>query len=142
MFGKLSDSILRNLPKMAILLISLIVIHCLATCFSIVLLGDKNLVSQNLFKPVNIISLILNWKFILAMSLAILARVSFVLINSTLLKTPSLASAATTITVFITTISLIFVLTANHFFLNETLNLRQGIGAMIVLAGVFIMLTK
>jgi drug/metabolite transporter (DMT)-like permease len=86
--------------------------------------------------------LIINWRFILAMSLAIMARVSFMLINSTLLNIPSLAPAATTITVFITTLSILFILVANHFILNETLSLRQAIGAAIIITGVFVILSK
>ena len=131
-----------NFSKMIFLVLLLVLVHCLATCFSIVLLGDKGLMGHNLFKPANMVALLFNWRFILAMSLAILARVSFVLINSTLLKIPSLAGAATTITVFVTAISILFVLTANYFFLNEVLSLKQAIGAVFVIVGICIMLSK
>jgi drug/metabolite transporter (DMT)-like permease len=76
------------------------------------------------------------------MSLAVLSRVSFILINNTLLKIPYLAGVSTTIAVFITLISILFILLANHFFLKETLNMRQALGAFIVLTGIFIMLAK
>jgi drug/metabolite transporter (DMT)-like permease len=137
-----SGAVSRNLSKMTFLLIFLVVIHCLSTCFSIVLLGNKGLMGGNLFKPSNILLLIINWRFILAMTLAVMARVSFMLINSTLLKVPSLAPVATTVTVFITTLSILFILVANHFILNETLSIRQGVGAVVLVTGIFIILSK
>ena len=130
------------MPNMIALTFVLVIIYCLATAFSIVLLGDKGLISGNLFQPKNIIALIFNWKFILSMSLAVLSRISFIMINSTLLKIPYLAPIATTLSVFITLSSIIFILIANHFFLKETLSLKQAIGAFIVLTGIFIMLNK
>ncbi|MGZ3759927.1 MAG: hypothetical protein ACXVBA_08605 [Mucilaginibacter sp.] len=131
-----------NLSKMAILIFFLVIAYCLSNAFSIVLLGDRKLISNNLYNIKNVFLLIINWKFILSMTLAILSRVLFILINSSLLKVPYLAGSATTISVFITLVSIIFILVVNHYFLNETLNIRQGIGAFIVLAGVFIMLSK
>ena len=127
---------------MIALLIALVLLYCLSTAFSIVLLGDRNLISGNLYEVKNIILLVFNWKFILSMSLAVLSRVSFILINNTLLKIPYLAPVSTTIAVFITLTSIIFIILANHFFLKETLNLKQAIGAFIVLTGIFIMLSK
>ncbi|WP_295654738.1 hypothetical protein [uncultured Mucilaginibacter sp.] len=53
-----------------------------------------------------------------------------------------MAGKATTITVFITFISLGFILFTNHFFLNETLNLKQAIGALIIVTGVIVILSK
>ena len=132
----------QSLPNMIALTVLLVVIYCLSTAFSIVLLGDRGLISGNLYELKNIISLVFNWKFIFSMSLAVLSRVSFILINNTLLKIPYLAGVSTTLSVFITLLSIIFILLANHFYLNETLNLKQGIGAFIVLAGIFIMLNK
>ncbi len=132
----------QNFSTMVLLTVLLVLVYCLATAFSIVLLGDRKLISGNLFQFKNITALIFNWKFILSMSLAILSRVSFILINSTLLKIPYLADISTTLSVFITLLSIIFIILANHFFLKETLNLKQGIGALIVLTGIFIMLNK
>jgi len=76
------------------------------------------------------------------MTLAILSRISFILINSSLLKIPYLAGIATTLSVFITLLSVIVIILVNHVFLKETLNLKQAIGAFIVLTGIFIMLSK
>ncbi|WP_379088620.1 hypothetical protein [Pedobacter sp. UC225_65] len=122
-----------------LLIIFWIIIYCIANTFSIVLLGDRSLISGNLLNIDNIIRLIINWKFILAMVFAVLTRVSFIMINNSLLKIPKLASASTSIATFATLLSLIFILLANYFFLNEKLNLQQAIGAFIVLVGVTIM---
>jgi drug/metabolite transporter (DMT)-like permease len=132
----------KPISFMIALLIALVLLYCLSTAFSIVLLGDRNLISGNLYEIKNVIFLVFNWKFILSMSLAVLSRVSFILINNTLLKIPYLAGVSTTIAVFITLISILFILLANHFFLKETLNMRQALGAFIVLTGIFIMLAK
>ena len=122
-----------------LLIIFWIIIYCIANTFSIVLLGDRSLISGNLLNIDNIIRLIINWKFILAMVFAVLTRVSFIMINNSLLKIPKLAAASTSIATFATLLSLIFILLANYFFLNEKLNLQQAIGAFIVLVGVTIM---
>jgi drug/metabolite transporter (DMT)-like permease len=119
-----------------------VIVYCLATAFSIVLLGDRGLISGNLFSLGNIIKLVFNWKFILSMSLAVLSRLSFILINNTLLKITYLADISTTLSVFITLTSIIFIVIANHLFLNESLNIKQAVGAFIVLTGIFIMLNK
>lgn len=126
---------------MAILIFVLAIVYCLATAASIALLGDKKLIS-NLYNVQNVFALLINWKFILSMSLAVVSRLTFILINNSLLKVPYLAGAATTIAAFITLLSIVFIVIANHYFLNESLNMRQGIGAFIVLAGIFIMLSK
>jgi len=117
--------------------------YCVATSLSIVLLGDKKLIGgNNLYSAGGIFALLTNWKFIVSMMLAVLSRLTFILINGALLKIPSAAGAATTISAFITLLSLVFIIAVNHFFLGESLNLRQGLGAFVILAGVFIMLSK
>jgi drug/metabolite transporter (DMT)-like permease len=114
------------------------IVYCLANTFSIVLLGDRKLISGNLLNMENIIRLIFNWKFILAMALAVLARVSFIMLNNALLKIPRLANASTSICTFITLLSLVFILLANYVYLNEKLNLQQAIGAFVIIIGVAI----
>jgi drug/metabolite transporter (DMT)-like permease len=116
-----------------------VIVYCLCNTFSIVLLGDRTLISGDLFHFENIIRLILNWKFIVAMGLAVITRISFIMLNNSLLKIPRLANVSTSICTFITLLSLIFILLANFFFLNEKLNLQQALGALIVLAGIAIM---
>lgn len=123
---------------MIIVIIFWTIIFCLCNTFSIVLLGDRSLISGDLLHVDNIVRLILNWKFILAMALAVITRISFIMLNNSLLKT-RLANVSTSICTFITLLSLIFILVANYFFLDEKLNLQQALGAVIVLAGIAIM---
>lgn len=122
-----------------LLIVIWIFIYCIANTVSIVLLGDRSLISGNLLNIENIIRLIFNWKFILAMVFAVLTRVSFIMINNSLLKIPRLAGASTSIATFATLLSLIFILLANYYFLDEKLNMQQAVGAFIVLVGVSIM---
>jgi drug/metabolite transporter (DMT)-like permease len=60
------------------------------------------------------------------------------MINGALYKIPHLAIGSTTATTFITSVSLIFVVIANYYFLGERINLSQGIGALIILVGIFL----
>jgi drug/metabolite transporter (DMT)-like permease len=123
-----------------LLIVFWIFIYCIANTFSIVLLGDRSLISGNLMNIENIVHLIFNWKFMLAMVLAVLTRISFIMINNSLLKIPKLAEASTTITTFATLLSLVFIVLSNYFFLSEKLNMQQALGAFIVLVGVTIMI--
>ncbi len=115
-------------------------IYCLCNAFSIVLLGDRSLISGNLLEWSAIIKLLFNWKFILAMTLAVCARISYVFLNNSFLKVPRLASISTTLTTFVTLISLLFIVLANYYFLDEKLNMQQMAGAGIILLGVAIMM--
>lgn len=112
--------------------------YSFATAISIVLLGQRDLISGNLFEPKNLIALLINWKFIVSMIFALVARASFVLTNNALLKIPHLATSSTTITTFITLFCLILVVIANAIFLKERINLTQGIGASLILFGIFL----
>lgn len=116
-----------------------LLVYCLSTAISIVLVGDRNLISGNLFKDNALINLLFNWKFILAMCFAVFSRLSFVLLNNSFLKVPRLASISTTLTTFITLLSIAFVVFANFFFLNEKLNMQQSIGAAIIIIGIIVM---
>ena len=122
-----------------LLIIFWILIYCIANTLSIVLIGDRSLISGNLLNIDNMMRLIFNWKFILAMVFAVICRISFIMLNNALLKIPKLAGTSTTITTFATLLSLVFVLLANYFFLSEKLNLNQAIGAFIVVVGITIM---
>jgi drug/metabolite transporter (DMT)-like permease len=103
-------------------------------------MGDRSLISGNILDPVNIFKILISWKFILAMIFAILTRVSFIMLNNAILKIPKLANAPNSVATFATLLSLIFILFANYFFLDEKLNLQQAISAFIVLVCVTIML--
>ncbi len=116
------------------------IVYCFSSAMSIVLVGDRNLISGNLFELSTLVKILFNWKFILAMTLAIFSRISFIFLNNNLLKIPRLASISTTLTTFITLLSLIFIVIANYYFLGEKLNQQQVIGAGIILIGVSLML--
>lgn len=115
------------------------IIYCICNTLSIVLIGDRSLISGNLLQLQNAMGLLLSWKFILAMVAAVFTRLSFVMLNNSLLKIPKLAQASTTICIFITLISLIFVVIANYIFLDERFSLNQILGALIIMIGVLFM---
>lgn len=115
------------------------IMFSIATAISIVLLGSRDLISGNLFSWDKIWALVTNWKFIVSFAFALLARVSFILTNNALLKIPSLAKESTTITTFITLLSLVLVVIANAIFLKERINLMQGLGALLIMLGIWIM---
>jgi drug/metabolite transporter (DMT)-like permease len=110
----------------------------LATAFSIALTGDRSIVSGNM--AAHFWQILFNWKFILAMVLAVLSRLLFMLINNQLLKIPSLADNSTTVTVFLTASSYVFIILVNFLILNEHLTLQQIIGSVVVIAGIFIIM--
>ena len=110
----------------------------LATAFSIALTGDRSIVSGDLVNK--FVQIIFNWKFIVAMGLAVISRLLFMLINNQLLKIPSLAQNSTTITVFITASSYIFIILVNFILLNERITLQQIIGSVIVVIGIIVIM--
>jgi drug/metabolite transporter (DMT)-like permease len=112
----------------------------MASAGSIVFLGDRNLISGNLRSLPVILKILVNWKFLLSMALALLARVSFVFLNNILMNDSKLAQASTTLTTFITLLSIVFIVAANYFFLHEKLSTQQIFGAIIILGGVALMM--
>lgn len=116
------------------------IMYSIATAGSITLLGQRDLISGNLFSFEKIIALLINWKFIFSMLLALMARVSFIMTNNSLLKIPRLAANSTTITAFVTLIGLVLIVVFNYIFLKEKLNLNQAIGAFLIMFGIFMML--
>jgi drug/metabolite transporter (DMT)-like permease len=111
----------------------------LTNALSTSITGNRDLISGNFLSRIT--SIIFDWRFILAMALAVGSRFLFIWINSTLLTIPSLARNSTTLTVFITTISYIFIIVANAVILQESLTLKQYSGAAIVIIGIIIMLS-
>jgi drug/metabolite transporter (DMT)-like permease len=114
------------------------IIFSISGAVTTILLGDRNLISGNLLDPVKFFQIIFNWKFILAVFLSFIARYSFMIINNIILNIPRLADNSTTITTFITFIGVIFIIFGNYFFLDEKMNLQQGIGATLILIGVWV----
>ncbi len=117
-----------------------LVLHCLSGSISIVLLGDRALISGNLLSWAGLIKLILSWKFYVSFALAFVSRFCFIQTNNALLKIPSLARNSTTITTFAAALMYVFVIVAAAIFLKERLNLQQGIGATIILIGIWVIL--
>jgi len=112
----------------------------LATAISTTLLGDRTLLGGNMFSAEWALRILFHWKFWLAMSLAVLARFSFIGINYFTLKIPALAPAATSVTAFITVVSFIFLILSNVVFLHEQLTLRQIAGSLTILAGIAVVM--
>jgi len=113
------------------------ILFSIATVISITLTGSRTLISGDFTLP-KIVTMIFDWRFIVGASFAFLARLFFILVNNSLLKIPHLAQNSTSITMFVTSIAIVFVLIANYYFLGERINITQGIGAFIILFGIFI----
>jgi drug/metabolite transporter (DMT)-like permease len=116
------------------------VTYSLVTAFSITLLGDRNLISGDLYNVNNLLRLIIHWKFTLAFILAVAARATFVIINNLILQIPEYEQSATTITAFIASIAFIFVILVNFIFLNEKISLQQLTGAITIMLGIWLMM--
>lgn len=123
-------------------IVILAVVFSTVTAISIALLGDRSLISGNLLEVKTILRLAFHWKFILSMSLAVTARMTFILINSSLLKISALAQNSTTITAFITALSYVFIILINYLFLKERLSWQQGVGSLMVVSGIWVILLK
>jgi drug/metabolite transporter (DMT)-like permease len=113
-----------------------------ATALSIVLTGDRQLLSGNLFSLNGLLELAMNWRFIAAMLLSVFTRMLFIVINSTALAIPALASSATSVTTLIGAVSYPVVLFANSWLLNEQISPRQYAGATLIVIGVVLSSTR
>ncbi|NLG39341.1 MAG: hypothetical protein GX545_05400 [Fibrobacter sp.] len=120
-------------------IISLIVIFGVLSAASIVLSGNRGLISGDISGK-NFLQLLLDIRFILAMILAVGSRFTFIFINNSLLKFPNLANNSTTITTFVTASSYVFIIAANFLFLNERLTVQQAVGATLVMIGIIVMM--
>jgi drug/metabolite transporter (DMT)-like permease len=113
------------------------IIFSIVTVISILLTGSRSLIGGDI-TLMRLLSILLDWRFILGAIFAFSARLSFIMINNGLLKIPHLTQSSTTITMFITSVSMILVIIANHYFLGERISLTQGVGAFLILSGIFI----
>ena len=104
---------------------------------SILLLGSRSILAGNM-DFARIIQILFTWQFILGAVFAFGSRLIFMMINGALYKNPHLSASSTTITTLITTISLVFVIFANFIFLNERITVTQGIGALVIFVGIFL----
>lgn len=114
------------------------ILFSLVTVISILLTGSRSFINGSDLSPIAIIKMLLNWHFIFGAGFAFLARLFFILINNSLLKIPNLATSSTTITAFVTSIAMVFVIIANYYFLGERINVLQGVGVFVILLGIFL----
>lgn len=114
-----------------------LVIYSVVVAISILLLGNPSTILGNLTLK-SLLSLLLDWRFLLGGVLALVARFIFVIINNLASKDPALASAHLTITAVATTASIIFVIIINHFLIGDQLSVIQLIGIGVVLFGLFL----
>lgn len=113
------------------------ILFSLVTVISIILTGSRTIVSGQIDFP-RMLRIIFDWHFIVGAGFAFLARLFFIMVNNSLYKIPHLENSSTTITAFITSIAMVFVIIANYYFLGEKINLTQGIGAFVILFGIFL----
>ena len=112
------------------------ILFSIVTVVSITLMGSRDLIGGQI-DFIRILKIILDWKFLLGAFFAFLARLFFIMVNNALYNIPELSNSSTTITAFITSVAMIFVIIANYYFLNERISFSQGLGAFIVLIGIF-----
>lgn len=117
--------------------IVLTILFSITTVISILLLGSRAIIGGDM-TFVNIVKILFSWQFILGAVFAFGSRLIFMMINSAIYKMPTLSNSSTTVTTLVTTVSLIFVILANYLFLHERINFTQGIGAVVILLGIFL----
>ncbi|MFO0703056.1 MAG: hypothetical protein U0514_04365 [Candidatus Andersenbacteria bacterium] len=117
------------------------VLFSAASVVSILLLGSRDFVNGTIDLP-KIVRILFDWRFILGAGIAFVARMLFILTNNALTKIPHLADSSTTITTLINSAAIILVVVANHYVFSERLNAQQGVGAFLVLAGIFLLTVR
>lgn len=119
----------------------LTILFSITSVISVILIGGRNLIGGEM-SFLNILKIIFDWHFIVGAIFAFLSRLLFMIINSAIYKIPELSTSSTTITTFITSVSLIFIAVANYYFLQERFTFTQSMGAFIILFGIFLMTIK
>ena len=114
------------------------ILFSLVTVISILLTGSRSFISGSNLTPMAIIKMLCDWHCLLGATFAFAARLFFIMINNSLLKIPDLAGSSTTVTTFITSIAMVFVIIANYYFLGEKINTTQGVGVFVILFGIFL----
>jgi drug/metabolite transporter (DMT)-like permease len=104
---------------------------------SILLLGNPSTILGNLTLR-SLLSLLLDWRFLLGAILAVGARFMFVIINNLASKHEAFAGAHLSVTALATMSSVIVVLLANHFLLGDKFSTIQLVGVAIVLVGFYL----
>lgn len=113
------------------------ILFSVITAASITFLGSRDLISGHIDIS-RIIKIILDWRFILGATLAFGSRLLFIMTNNAIHKIPSLSESSTTITTLINSMAIILVIIANYYFLHEKISATQGIGAFMIIAGIFL----
>jgi len=117
------------------------VLFTVATVISIVFTGSRVIVSGTIDLP-RMAAILVDWHFLVGVGFAFISRICFLLVNNSLLRVPGLDAGATTITAFITSIALVFVVFANAIFLDERLTPIQILGAIVILVGIVLMTAR
>jgi len=117
------------------------VLFSAATVISILLLGSRTLIAGDM-NVMRILQILISWQFIVGAFFAFAARLIFMMLNSVIYKIPELSASSTTLTTLITTVSLVFVIIANYFFLDEKITPIQIVGAVVIFIGIFLITTK
>ena len=123
-----------------LLILAYVMLFSVTTAVSITLLGDRKLISGNLFEFSSLLKLAVHWKVWTSLILAVISRISFVCINHYVLGVPRLAPASTSITAFITSVAFVVILLSNAVFLHEQLSFVQWLGATIIFLGIYLIL--
>ena len=118
------------------------VMFAVSSAASITLLGDRKLISGEMTKLQWWITVLFSWRFILAMILALVARLSFTMMNSALLYVPALSRNATSVAALLTALAYIVIIISNYIFLNERLSLQQIVGMGVIIAGVALVVNR
>ncbi len=104
---------------------------------SILLLGNPSTILGNLTLK-SLLSLFLDWRFLLGAFLAVGARFMFVVINNLASKHEAFAGAHLSVTALATMSSVIVVLVANHYILGDKFSNVQLAGVAVVLVGFYL----
>jgi drug/metabolite transporter (DMT)-like permease len=112
-------------------------IYGVVVAASIIFIGSPSKVLGSLSLK-TLLLLLLDWRFLLGGFLALGARFIFIIINNLASKHANLSHAHLSITAIATTVSIVFVIIANHIFLNEKLAPIQIVGVCVIMLGVFL----
>ena len=119
-----------------LILIFLTLIFCISTSLSVYITGQRHVLEAfNSFKYINFN--ILKTVFI-AFFFGIIARVTFLYINKLLYNIPKFSDSSTLLTVSITSLSYIFIIAVNSFFLKEEYNNQIYLGFFLIVIGILV----
>ena len=112
-----------------------VLVYDVVVAASIIFLGNPNTLVGHL-NIKSLLSLLIDWRFMLGALLAVGARFIFVIINNLASKHHSLANAHLTITAIASITSVVVIVLANHFLLGDQLKPVQILGIGIVIIGI------